>query len=115
MLESDVLLAEALLNSCVLNFVLIEVLLPERQRAFRRRIGSRADLARPLTPGLLAIREGGHHRARLGLRICVVQMVDRNGAIHQHRLLHHPQTDNLREKIDVLLGSASTRGDVVDT
>ena len=113
-LESDVLLTEALLNAGVLNLVLIEMVFPERQRAFGRRIRSGRDLARALTSSLLAVGERSHHRAWLGVRIGVVQMVDRNGAVHQNGLLDHPQTDYLREKIDVLLGSACTRGDVVD-
>src|SRR5580704_7657440 len=114
MLESNEFLAEPFLNAGVRSLMPIELIFPERQGSLRRRISCRGDLARALTPLFLAVGEGGHHRTRLGVLVGIVQVVNRNLAIHEDGLLHHAQAKNLGEKVDILLGSAGTRGDVVD-
>src|ERR1700683_695776 len=114
MLESDVLLTEALLNPGMLHLMLVEVLFPEWQRPLGSRIRGDANLTGPLAANLLAIRKGCHHRSRFSIGIGIIQVVDRDGAIHQHSLLYHAQANNLREEVNVLLRSTRTRGDMVD-
>ncbi len=115
--EGQRLLAEALGHGPVLHAVLVEMLRPECEGADRDGVDGAVDLSRaasPLEAGLLE-RERRHHRAHLGVLVGVVEVVDRRGAVEEHRLLDHPLADDLGEEIDVFLRRRRAAGDVMDS
>ena len=113
MREPDERLSEALLNPAVLDLVPLQVVLPEWQRALRHRVGCSRNLAGSRSPGDPPIGERRQHRADLGVRVAVIEVVVRVPAVEEDRLLDQPQAEHLRDEVDVLLRAARAQRDVV--
>jgi hypothetical protein len=113
--ESQRRLAEPLAGLAVLDAVLLEMPLPEGKRADRHGIAGRPHLAGALAALVadLLEREGGHHRADIGVLVGVIEVIDRLAAVIEDGLLDHPLADDLREEIDVFLRGQHAAGRVV--
>ena len=113
MAEPDEALAEALPDRAVFDLVLLQMLLPERQRAFGHRVDDRLHLARTTFSGAILVGERGHDRARLDIGVRIIEMIVRGLAVHQDGLLGQALADDTGEKVDVLLCARGTSSDVV--
>src|SRR3984885_7032804 len=113
MVESNELLPEALFCRPVIDSVPLEMLLPERQRAFGDRVGNGLNLSGSSLPRNPTIGKRGHDPTGLDVCIRVIQVVVRKAAIHQDGLLGQPLTDNSSKKIDIFLCFAGTGSNVV--
>src|SRR6185437_1765474 len=115
MIKADKFLSEPLLNTAVLHFVAVQVFQPEFQRAFRNSVCGSLNLTGTLTAFHASIREGGVHRARLGIRIGIIEMIVGITAIEENSLLNHALAKNLCLEVDIFLRSAYTHRHVVET
>ena len=112
--EANVVLAEPLLNPTVLDLVTIQMVHPERRRALRGRECRRRDLARSDAAGDAPVRKRRQHRANLGVRVGVVQMIVSVAAVEQDRLLDQALAEDFRDEVDVLLRAAGAQRDVMN-
>jgi hypothetical protein len=114
-IEGDVLLAEALLDTVVLGAVTVEMVDPEVQRIRRHTIDHTLDLssAPASLPADLPVGERGRDRTRRSDLVGVVEVVDGVGAVEEHRLLDHPLPDDLSVEVYVFLRAARARRQVV--
>ncbi len=115
MIEANELLSKAFLNAAILDLVPIQMFEPEFDRALGHRIGGRLDLSGTLTASDASIRKGGVNRARLRVRVRIVQMIMSVAAIKEDGLLDHALAENLRLEVDVFLRASYTYGHVMDT
>src|SRR5207253_9335927 len=96
--EANVLLSESLLNPAVLDVVTTQMVDPERCRALRSGIRGGRDLARSGAAGNAPIGKRGQHRADLGVRVGVIEMVMRVPAVEEHRLFDQALAHHLRDE-----------------
>src|SRR5262249_7265654 len=111
---SQVLRAESLLHAAVVDAVPIEMLLPERTGARRNRVAGARELARAGAARLARVGKTGGDGADVGVAVPVIEVVDRDVAVHQDGLLHQPLCENRGEEIDILLRAAGAQRDVVN-
>ncbi len=115
MAEADKLLPETFLNSVVRRLVPVEVFLPEADGAFGNGVCRRRDLSRAYAAGDTLIGERGHHRARLSIRVRIVEMVVSIAAIEQHCLLDHALAQYFCAKVNIFLGRSGAQSDVMES
>src|SRR5579871_5681173 len=113
MIEPDKRLSEAFSGGFLFDVMALQVILPERESAFGNGKRGGIDLAGAAPPLEAAVRKRGHDGSRFDLRVRVIQVIDRNLAIHEHGLLGHAQAKRLRKEIDIVLGASGASGDVV--
>ena len=113
MRETDERLSKPLGDGLLLELVPLQMILPERQRTFGYR--ERRGLHLTGSPAALqpAVRKGGHHGPGFDFSVRIIQVVNRNLAVHQNSLLGHAQADGLRKEFDVFLSAARAGGDVM--
>ena len=113
MLEANEGVPKALLLAAVRHFVPVEMLDPERDGTLRHGVGGSLNLPGTFAARNALVRKRRHHRAGLGIRVCVVQVIVRVAAVKQDGLFDQALSDNLREKVNVFLGATGTNCDVV--
>src|SRR5206468_13107322 len=95
--------------------VAIEVLFPERGRPVRHGVAGAGQLAGPGAPRLARVRKTRGDRTDVGIGVAVVEVIDRDVAVHQDGLLDQPLPEDLCEEVDILLCAAGAQRDVVST
>src|SRR5215469_15545815 len=113
MRKPHICVSESFLRSAVRYVVFLQVIDPERNRSLRHGVCRRLNLSRTLSAGYALVRKRRHHRARLGIRVCVVQVVVCVATVKQNRLLDESLSDYLRKKVDIFLCPAGTHRNVV--
>src|SRR5262245_25901053 len=111
----QILRAESFLHAAVFGLVAIEVIVPERDRSVRNGVAGTGQLAGPGAPRLPRVRKTRGDRTDVGVGIAVIEVIDRDVAIHQNGLLDQPLPENLSEEVDILLRAAGAQRDVVHT
>ena len=114
MAHAQVLGAKPLLNAAVLGAVRLAVRLPERRRPQRDRIAGAGKLAGAGATRLARVRKCRGNGAHVGVAVPVIQVVDRDGAVHQHRLLHEALAEHLGEEVQIFLCASGTQRDVMN-
>ena len=103
------------LGVLVLDIELVQTIGPEADRARRNRQVEDLQLVRAALahPPSLAVREGGQQRARVTEATAVVEMVDRDFPVEQHRLLDALQAKQPHVEVVVLLRAADAERQVM--
>src|SRR6185312_14800390 len=114
--EEQALGAEAL-DALVLDAVLLEAVRPVADGVDGNREEEGLGLvgAALAHPAGLAVGEGGEQRARIARAVAVVEVIDRDLAVEQDRLLDAAQPQQADMEVIVLLGATDTEREVVGT
>src|SRR5215472_10962276 len=105
MFKPDERLSKSFSDWALLDAIALQVIAPERQRPLADGECRRLHLTRALPSRLAAIRKRRHDGAGLQDRVRIIQVVDRNRAVHQNGLLRHAKAENVRKEIHIFLGS----------
>src|SRR5262249_41407204 len=84
---AQVLRVKPFLHTTVFGVMSVDVFFPERDRADRNSVTGARELAGPGASRFTRVRKAGGNRTHIGVRISVVEVIDRDASVHQDGLL----------------------------
>ncbi len=113
MAETQILRSETFLHTLIGHVVTFDVLFPEFDRSLRHGVSRGLDLTRSWPALHAVIRKRRVDRARLAIRIGVIEMIVRVSSVKKNRLLDKALPADLRHEVDVFLGAPCAHSDVM--